>query len=145
MRAALVYHHATTDRDRSIADTLSELVDLGRTNGKATEDEEEDDDDGSTGALVRWRNSTLIARTVTAAPPMIGWAAVLPARWGGAGDGNRTRIASLEEKYSTHRLTCGSLISGSKGFHAVIPRCSPPPPVLSGTDLARGSPKDVNN
>jgi len=52
MRAALVYQHATTDRDRNIADALSELVDLGRTNGKATEDEEEDDDDGSAGALV---------------------------------------------------------------------------------------------
>jgi hypothetical protein len=27
---------------------------------------------------------------------MSGEAAALPARWGGAGDGNRTRIASLE-------------------------------------------------
>src|SRR3978361_1631500 len=31
MRAALIYQHATTDRDRSIADALGELVDLGRT------------------------------------------------------------------------------------------------------------------
>jgi integrase len=51
MRAALIYQHATTDRDRSIADALSELVDLGRTDSKATEDDEEDDDDRSAGAL----------------------------------------------------------------------------------------------
>jgi hypothetical protein len=45
----LIYQHATTDRDRSIADALSELVDLGRADGKVAEDEEED---GSAGTLV---------------------------------------------------------------------------------------------
>jgi hypothetical protein len=40
MRAALIYQHATTDCDRSIADAPSEFVDLGRTDGKATEDKE---------------------------------------------------------------------------------------------------------
>lgn len=30
-------------------------------------------------------------------------------------------MTSLEEKYSTRGLTCGLLISGSNGFHAVIP------------------------
>jgi hypothetical protein len=49
MRAALIYQHATTDRDRSIADALSELVDLGWADGKVAEDEEED---GSAGTLV---------------------------------------------------------------------------------------------
>lgn len=52
MRAALIYQHATTDRDRSIAEALSELVDLSRTDGKVTEDEGEDGDDGSAGTLV---------------------------------------------------------------------------------------------
>jgi len=54
-------------------------------------------------------------------------------------------MASLEVQYSTHRLTCGSLISGSNGSYVVIPRCSPPPPALSGTDLARGGPKAVHH
>jgi hypothetical protein len=45
----------------------------------------------------------------------------------------------LEEKYSTHRQTCGSLISELNGFHTVIPRCSPALALLSGTDLARGN------
>jgi integrase len=52
MRAALIYQHATTDRDRSIADALSELVDLGRTDDSAAEDKEEDGDDGAAGVLV---------------------------------------------------------------------------------------------
>jgi hypothetical protein len=52
MRTALIYQHATTDRDRSIADALSELVDLGRTDDSATESKKEDGDDGAAGALV---------------------------------------------------------------------------------------------
>lgn len=52
MRAALIYQHATTDRDRSIADALSELIDLGRTDDSAAEDKEEDGDDGAAGVLV---------------------------------------------------------------------------------------------
>jgi integrase len=52
MRAALIYQHATTDRDRSIADALSELVDLGRTDDSATESKKEDGDHGAAGALV---------------------------------------------------------------------------------------------
>ncbi|HZD13990.1 MAG TPA: integrase [Pseudonocardiaceae bacterium] len=52
MRAALIYQHATTDRDRSIADAFSELVDLGRTDDSAVESKEEDGDDGAAGALV---------------------------------------------------------------------------------------------
>ena len=52
MRAALIYQHATTDRDRSIADALSELVDLGRTDDSAAESKEEDGDNGTAGALV---------------------------------------------------------------------------------------------
>ena len=52
MRATLIYQHATTDRDRSIAEALSELVDLGRTEGKVTEDGGQDGDDGSAGTLV---------------------------------------------------------------------------------------------
>jgi integrase len=52
MRAPLIYQHATTDRDRSIAEALSELVDLGRTDDRAAESKEEDGDDGVAGALV---------------------------------------------------------------------------------------------
>lgn len=52
MRAVLIYQHAATDRDRSIADALSELVDLGRTDDSATESKKEDGDDGAAGALV---------------------------------------------------------------------------------------------
>lgn len=52
IRAALIYQHATTGRDRSIADALSELVDLGRTDDSAAESKKEDGDDGATGALV---------------------------------------------------------------------------------------------
>jgi integrase len=52
MRAALIYQHATTDRDQSIADALSELVVLGRTDDRAAEDKEEDGDDGAAGVLV---------------------------------------------------------------------------------------------
>ncbi len=52
MRAALIYQHATTDRDRSIADALSELVVLGCTEDSAAEDKEEDGDDDEAGVLV---------------------------------------------------------------------------------------------
>jgi hypothetical protein len=38
----------------------------------------------------------MIARPTTVALPTIEGATVVAARWGGAGDGNRTRIASLE-------------------------------------------------
>ncbi|MBV9057675.1 MAG: hypothetical protein JOZ09_00765 [Pseudonocardiales bacterium] len=48
-------------------------------------------------------------------------------------------MASLEVQYSTHRLTCGLLISGSDRAVAIIPRCFPVFAVLAGTDLARGS------
>jgi hypothetical protein len=44
MRAVLIYQHATTDRDRSIADTLSALVDLDRTQGITAESKEDGDD-----------------------------------------------------------------------------------------------------
>ncbi len=44
MRAALIYQHATTDRDRSVADALSELVDLGRTEDSAADNEDRDDE-----------------------------------------------------------------------------------------------------
>jgi integrase len=52
MRAALIYQHATIVRARSIADVLSELVDLGRTEDSAAESKEENGDDGAAGALV---------------------------------------------------------------------------------------------
>ncbi|MGH4008101.1 MAG: tyrosine-type recombinase/integrase [Pseudonocardiaceae bacterium] len=52
MRAALIYQHATTDRDRSIAEALSALVDLDRTEGTEPESKEEDGDDGAARPLV---------------------------------------------------------------------------------------------
>jgi integrase len=51
MRAALIYQHATTERDRSIADALSTLVDVGRNDSTKNEDQS-DEDDGATGAPV---------------------------------------------------------------------------------------------
>jgi hypothetical protein len=50
MRAALIYQHATTDRDRAVADALNTLV---KANCAAEETAEADgDDDGASGALV---------------------------------------------------------------------------------------------
>ena len=55
MRAALIYQHATTARDRSIATALSDLVATERPKtgkpGKANE-EDSGEEDGPTGALV---------------------------------------------------------------------------------------------
>jgi integrase len=57
MRAALIYQHATTDRDRRIADALSALIDHDRTEGTGSDgtNKEQDgdgDDGGAAGALV---------------------------------------------------------------------------------------------
>jgi integrase len=53
MRAALIYQHATVERDRSIADQLSALVEAGREGSAGTEPQADDDeDDGAAGALV---------------------------------------------------------------------------------------------
>lgn len=56
MRAALVYQHATTDRDRNIADALGALIDAGRKDDESDDEaqgqDDEDGDDGSAGALV---------------------------------------------------------------------------------------------
>jgi hypothetical protein len=99
MRAALIYQHATNARDRSIADAeragrirsdRGPRVTIVRTRPTRT---------ATTARLVRWsrwRNGTLMARTTTAALPMIGRGAVSAGGDGGAGDGNRTRMASLE-------------------------------------------------
>jgi hypothetical protein len=57
MRAALIYQHATTDRDRAIADALSDVVDAGRAEDDGSDDDSDDQDDGdgddgAVGALV---------------------------------------------------------------------------------------------
>ncbi len=81
MRAALVYQHATTERDRAIANALSDLVDAGSedVDDGANDDEGPDDEDhAGVGRFAWWR--------------------------GGAGDGNRTRVASLEDWGSTIEL-----------------------------------------
>jgi integrase len=52
MRAALIYQHATTDRDRNIADALSALVGRERTEGHAADNEDEDRDDEAAGPLI---------------------------------------------------------------------------------------------
>ncbi|MGI8815062.1 MAG: tyrosine-type recombinase/integrase [Pseudonocardia sp.] len=52
MRAALIYQHATTERDRQIADAMGAQVD-GRTNDSEDDDQADDDDeDGAAGVLV---------------------------------------------------------------------------------------------
>lgn len=52
IRAALIYQHATDERDREIADKLAGLVDQYRS-GEETDpdDDEPDDDEGAAGAL----------------------------------------------------------------------------------------------
>lgn len=52
VRAALIYQHATTDRDRRIAEALGVLVDENEA-GTLPEDQDDDEgDDGPDGALV---------------------------------------------------------------------------------------------
>jgi hypothetical protein len=95
MRAALIYQHATADGDRSIADALSELVDLGRTDDSARTRKRT----ATTARLecwCRWRNSTLIARPATVVLLMIGKDRRLHWWRCGAGDRDRTGMASLE-------------------------------------------------
>lgn len=48
MRAALIYQHATTERDRAIADAMSVLVDRDRTLSTVRDGAAEEDQDGST-------------------------------------------------------------------------------------------------
>jgi integrase len=56
MRAALIYQHATTERDRRIAEALGALVDESRAGarpeGQDDDDDEDEDDGGAAGALV---------------------------------------------------------------------------------------------
>lgn len=53
MRAALIYQHATSDRDRNIAERMSALVEAGKEATKdATSSSDDKGDDGAAGALV---------------------------------------------------------------------------------------------
>jgi hypothetical protein len=53
MRAALIYQHATTDRDRRIADAMNALVDaLAEDTESSNDGPDDEDDDGAAGALV---------------------------------------------------------------------------------------------
>jgi hypothetical protein len=52
MRAALLYQHATTDRDRRIADAMQDMIDASRTASDADSTTEDGEDDGPSGALV---------------------------------------------------------------------------------------------
>jgi hypothetical protein len=52
MRAALVYQHATTDRDRAIADALGALVDASKDGAEEDESSDEDGDEGTETAMV---------------------------------------------------------------------------------------------
>jgi hypothetical protein len=50
--AALIYQHATSDRDRNIADRMSALLEVGKDATKdATSSSDDEDDDGAAGAL----------------------------------------------------------------------------------------------
>jgi len=53
MRAALLYQHATTDRDRRIADAMQDMIDASRTTSDADSTTEDGEDDGPSGALVQ--------------------------------------------------------------------------------------------
>ncbi len=52
MRAALIYQHATTDRDRNIADALSALVGRERTEDPAADNKDGDTDGQAAGPLI---------------------------------------------------------------------------------------------
>ena len=52
MRAALIYQHATTDRDRRIADAMQDMIDGSRTDSNAASSTDDGDDDLPSGALV---------------------------------------------------------------------------------------------
>ena len=53
MRAALLYQHATTDRDRRIADAMQDMIDASRMASDADSTTEDGEDDGPSGALVQ--------------------------------------------------------------------------------------------
>ena len=52
MRAALIYQHATTDRDLRIADAMQDMIDVSRTASNADSPTDDGDKDGPSGALV---------------------------------------------------------------------------------------------
>jgi integrase len=52
MRAALIYQHATTDRDRQIAEAMGAVVDDTKLSASGDEQPNEDGDDGAAGVLV---------------------------------------------------------------------------------------------
>ena len=55
MRAALIYHHATSVRDRSIASALSDLVTTERQTPRKSDEADEQntgEEDGQAGTLV---------------------------------------------------------------------------------------------
>ena len=53
MRAALIYQHATTERDQRIAEAFGALVEQSRANGQERdEDDENDSGGGAAGGLV---------------------------------------------------------------------------------------------
>jgi hypothetical protein len=52
MRAALIYQHATTERDRRIAEALGALVDESRARARPAGQDDDEDDGGAAGALV---------------------------------------------------------------------------------------------
>jgi hypothetical protein len=72
MRAALLCQHATTDRDRRIADAMQDMIDASRTASDADSTTENGEDDGPSGALVPVAYSTWTARTTSATSSMIG-------------------------------------------------------------------------
>ena len=52
VRAAMIYHHATDERDQAIAKALNELIEAERlAEGDAGGTDSDDDDDGAAGAL----------------------------------------------------------------------------------------------
>jgi hypothetical protein len=52
MHAALIYQHATTERDRHIADVMEALVEGTQAGPKASGQADDEDDDGPAHALV---------------------------------------------------------------------------------------------
>ena len=88
-RAALIYQHASAERDRLIADSVSELVNTGAGESAPTGSR---DPDGHVEGTAGWNapREAHRARQRNRSSDLARYAY-------GAGDGNRTRVASLED------------------------------------------------
>ncbi|MGW1068039.1 hypothetical protein ACWD4F_26360 [Streptomyces aureus] len=90
-RAALIHQHASADRDRLIADAVSGLVKKGRKRGACRSKKKDQKPNGHAAGTEADRSPRIRQRPgggIVFRPGLLS---------SGAGDGNRTRVASLED------------------------------------------------